>query len=104
MRGEVDMLAVPTFERSVREALDRGHRGLVVDLSEVTFLDSSLLSALIGALRRTRRRGAGLAVVCPRPSIRRIFELTGLDRVLRLTRDRAEALVLLGRPAPAPAG
>ena len=61
---------------------------LVIDLAAVTFLDSSVLGALVGALRRLRERGGTLRIVRPANAAARIFELTGLDAVLDLYADR----------------
>ena len=65
-------------------AIDGGASGLVVDLSDATFVDSMTLGVLLGAVKRLRPRGGKVAVVCLSPHIRRIFEITLLDRVFAL--------------------
>ena len=67
-------------------------KNVVVDLSECEFLDSMGLGVLLGAKKRMARDGRELHVVVKSPDIRRIFEITMLDRVLDLHTTRAEAL------------
>lgn len=92
--GELDAHTAPGLRAVIQEQLaDPEMQYLVVDLSRTTFLDSSVLGVLIGALKRLRGRGGRLVVVQPPLAIRRIFEITALDRVLELrdTRDDAVA-------------
>ena len=74
------------------DAVDRGAVSLVVDLSEATFIDSMTLGVLLGAVKRLRPVGGTVSVVCTDPHIRRIFEITLLDRVFTLHSDRAAAV------------
>ena len=61
-----------------------GCRLLILDISELDFVDSFGLGAVVGALKRLRQRGGELALVCPSPRIRRVFEICDLDRILAL--------------------
>jgi anti-sigma B factor antagonist len=91
--GEVDAHTAPDLRRCLQETLeDAGVSRLVIDLSATTFLDSSALGVLVGALKLMRSRGGRLDVVMPAPALRRIFEITALDRVLPLHETRALAL------------
>ena len=63
---------------------------VVVDLSDTTFIDSMTLGVLLGAVKRLRPRG-GQLVVCSDPNIRKIFEITLLDRVFALYSSREAA-------------
>jgi anti-sigma B factor antagonist len=73
----------------------------VVDLSGVTFMDSTGLSVLVGALKRLRLMDGRLTVVAPDDDLRRIFEVTGLDRSFTLCRRREDALEVLAGIRPA---
>jgi anti-sigma B factor antagonist len=84
--GELDAYTAPELrERLHGLAADPSVELLVVDLRRVTFLDSSALGVLVGALRRMRERDRELRLVEPRPTVRRIFELTLLDRAFTLS-------------------
>lgn len=85
LQGEIDAYASPALRRDLRDLIDDvGVSIVVIDLSAVTFLDSSALGTLVGVLRRLRERDGGLRIVEPRTAAARIFALTGLDAVLEL--------------------
>jgi anti-sigma B factor antagonist len=75
--------------------MDEGVSHLVLDLSRTTFVDSMTLGVLLGCVKRLRAVDGSVEIVVPRADIRRIFEITMLDRVfdLRATREQ----VLAGR-------
>jgi anti-sigma B factor antagonist len=81
--GELDVGNAPQLREAVSAALD-AHTTLVVDLTAVTFMDSVSLGVLIGAYNRAREGGGALAVVCTDDRVRRIFRITGLDKVFTL--------------------
>lgn len=97
VRGQADLHTAPELRAAITAALDRGASGLVIDLSDATFVDSMTLGVLLGAVKRLRPRGGKVAVVCVSPHIRRIFEITLLDRVFALheTLDAARAAATL---------
>ena len=93
LHGEIDAFTAPSLRLDLRRLIEEtGASTIVVDLTTVTFLDSSALGALVGALRRLRERDGSLLVVVPRSPAARIFEHTGLDAVLDLYPDREAAL------------
>lgn len=81
LEGELDAFVAPQLREQLGSAIeDAAQDGmLVVDLARVTFLDSTILGALVGALRRMREAGGELKLVYPPHPASRIFELTGLD-------------------------
>lgn len=90
--GEADLHVAPDLRDRITAAIADGADELVLDLSETTFVDSMTLGVLLGALKRLRARGGQLRLVVARPDVRRIFEITLLDRVFPIHEDRAEAL------------
>jgi anti-sigma B factor antagonist len=84
LRGEVDAHDAPDLRLSLSELVNGGTSDdrLVVDLVEVSFLDSTVLGVLVGAVRRAREAGGELQVVLPSGPARRIFEVTGVDAAL----------------------
>lgn len=91
LAGEFDMYTAPEFRHDLHACIDRGALEVIVDLSEATFIDSMSLGVLLGGMKSLRERGGEISVVCS-DSIRRIFEITGLDRVLTIA-DVAAAVV-----------
>lgn len=89
--GDLDMASAPALRQLVLQQLSQGIRCVAVDLTAADFVDSSGLGVLVAALKRVRTHDGELAVVCPDPRLRRIFELTELVAVLGL-RDAVEDL------------
>ena len=92
LAGDFDLHAGAEFERRVLEALGRGATELLIDLSEVSFIDSTT----IGILMRTRKRlapvGGRVLVVTSDRNILRLFEITALDRMFEIYPRRTDAL------------
>jgi anti-sigma B factor antagonist len=90
--GDIDAYTAPQLRTQLHDATSSGARVVVVDLREVTFIDSAGLGALVGAHRRMLEADGRLRVVRPPALVARAFELTGLDGVLELY-DDADAAV-----------
>ena len=97
VHGDADLHAAPELRDRLNAAVDAGDSGIVVDLTQTSFLDSTALGVLLGAVKRLRggRRRPELQLVVSRPEIRRIFEITLLDQVMPLTETRADAVAVV---------
>lgn len=100
--GELDAYTVPSF----REALAgrTGTTRLLIDLSDVPFMDSAGLGALIGGIRRIREAGGEVTVACSRPALTRLLHTTGFDRIVVVADTPEAALSALlagGEASPA---
>jgi anti-sigma B factor antagonist len=84
LAGEFDMYTAPEFRHDLHACIEHGATEVIVDLCGATFIDSTFLGVLLGGMRSLRERGGEISVVCP-DSIRKIFGITGLDRVLTIT-------------------
>lgn len=94
--GEIDIASSSEFEDGLTDVIrGRDTHALVVDLSDVTFMDSNGLSALVRVLERQQRAGGALAVVTRDERIKTLFEISRLDRLLRLYPTRAEAVAAM---------
>jgi anti-sigma B factor antagonist len=94
-RGEIDLFTAPDLKQVLTDAIEGGEHRVVIDLSEVSFLDSTALGVLIGAVKRLRSRGGALAIVNTEPSIAKTFEITGLDQIFTILPSREKALEAL---------
>ena len=93
LRGEVDLDTAPQLTATLDAAIRESRGAFVVDLCDVTFLDSSGVSVLVRARALLGREERALLIICPPGPARRIFELAGIDDLLELreTRDQAAA-------------
>ena len=92
LEGEVDIYSSPQFREALSQGIGEGATRVVVDLAKVTFIDSTALGVVVGGVKSLRARGGSLDIVCRDDNIRRIFEITGLDRILGMYRSLDEAL------------
>ena len=90
--GEVDVATAPRLREQLVRLITDGQHRIVLDLDEVDLLDSTGLGVLVGVLKRARTVGGDLRLVCNRPAIRRVFEITALDRTMPLS-ESAEAAI-----------
>jgi anti-sigma B factor antagonist len=94
--GEVDYEVSPQLRQRIVHAIRAGRRRLVLDLSDVTFIDSTAIGVLAGAVQKLDEAGGGsLAVVCTHEKVLQIFRITALDSMVALHRSREEALSAL---------
>jgi anti-sigma B factor antagonist len=81
--GRLNMVSAPQLKAAVTAAVQAGRTRVVVDLTAVTFLDSSGLGALIAGLKAAREAGGDLRMTGANEQVRTVLRLTNLDRVLR---------------------
>jgi anti-sigma B factor antagonist len=96
LRGEVDIYTAPRLKEQLVKVLDEGATGIVVDLSDVTFIDSTALGVLIGGVRRLHEADGHMALVVATRPVERVLTLTGLDRVFTIHATRDAAVAALG--------
>ena len=82
--GELDISTAGELQHALEELLGAGTERVEVDLSGVVFMDSSALSALVGAHERATKHNQRLALVRPSPACAKVLGITGLDRVFGL--------------------
>jgi anti-sigma B factor antagonist len=82
LQGELDMASAPGLGGALDTALDAKPSVLVLDLTELTFLDSTGIRVLITACRRAGAEGASFILRSPRRSVLKALRLTGVDRLL----------------------
>jgi anti-sigma B factor antagonist len=93
LRGELDVATVPAFREALNPlAEDETVQCIVVDLVEVTFIDSTGLMTLLNALRRVVRREGRLVIACNNPTVLRLFEATRTDATFEIVPTREQAL------------
>jgi anti-sigma B factor antagonist len=90
--GDVDLYSAPELRERLFELSEEDVSRIVLDLSRATFLDSMALGVLLGAKKRLVATGGDLELVVATPDVRRIFEITMLNRIFVVHESREEAL------------
>ncbi|GAA4182680.1 anti-sigma factor antagonist BldG [Streptosporangium oxazolinicum] len=92
--GEIDLYTAPRLQAEFTRLLGQSQTMLVVlDMSAVEFCDSTGMNVLLSALKRLRERGGTLEVAAPRPAVRKILQVTGLDSVFVVHETMPEKLL-----------
>ena len=80
--GDLDVFTARGLRTALEEVIWRSDRSVVVDLTDTDSIDTHSLAALLNAARRLSRKKRAFTVLCPRPSVRRAFDVTGVSRQL----------------------
>jgi anti-anti-sigma factor len=94
LEGEHELFNAPKLRRQLEGLIGEG-LGVVIDLTQATFLDSSVVAVLLRARERAEAAGVPLSIVLDDSTgepVRRMFEITGLASILHVVGSRAEAL------------
>jgi len=85
VRGEVDVATSPRLRNELVALMDQDARSIVLDLGGMTFIDSSGLGVLVGALKRLREHeGESIVLRGMQDPVRRVFEITGLTELFTI--------------------
>jgi len=91
INGEFDLAAEPQFVAAAKESLASGCSDYIVDLDGVTYLDGRALAALMSFFKSVSAAGGSVRIVTSNAFHRRLFSITGIDRVITLFGSRAQA-------------
>lgn len=91
LEGEIDLHQSPQVKEKLHPVIDAKLPRVLVDLSGVSYIDSSGLALLIEAMQRVQAYGGKFALCGLRPTVQTIFEIAKLDQVFSIYLDRAAA-------------
>jgi anti-sigma B factor antagonist len=97
LAGEFDAYMAPRLEEQLLAAIDSGRTEVVIDVTQVTFVDVSTLNCIVRALKRAYQRNGHVVLAGNQRVVLRAIDLAGLRHALRVYSDRAEALAALRR-------
>ena len=97
--GELDQSTAPELRAALSGAFDQSPGGVLVDLSDCAFIDSTGLSLLVETKRHLAEDSRPFGVCCPDADVRRLLELTGIDQAVGLFDTRDEAVAALAAAA-----
>ncbi len=81
LSGEVDAYTSARFREIMLDIIDSDGANLVINMTDVEYIDSSGLGALVGGLKRVSERDGKIVIVCDKPQVKKVFEITGLEKV-----------------------
>ena len=99
LSGELDADTAGRLRTLLAEQLRAGASPVVLDLCELSFIDSAGLAALISASKGARRAGVELVLTGPVPAVRKVMKLTGVDVLLTTVGTVDQALARLAAPS-----
>ena len=91
LTGDIDLEHAPQVRKTLLGAVEEGV-WVLVDMAEVTYIDSSGIACLIEALQQARKSGSDLALVAVNPQALRVLELARLDTVFAIFTDLGHAV------------
>jgi len=95
VKGEMDLATADELRRAIDKKMEGENRHLLLNLSHVSFIDSSGVGVILGRYRSIARRGGRMAIVQPQPQVKRVLEIAGLSRLVCFCCSEREALYLL---------
>jgi anti-sigma B factor antagonist len=87
--GEIDLYTAPRLHSELAAAIASAAPAsrVIIDLSGVEFCDSTGMNVLLSCLRQVQERGGELELAAPRPAVRKILQVTGLDSVFTIVNE-----------------
>ncbi len=84
VKGDVDLYSSPSLREAVLKAVSRTEHAVVINLAQVTYMDSSGVATLVEGLRATRERGMRFSLVSPSQSVLKVLQLARLDTIFAI--------------------
>lgn len=103
--GEIDIYTTPQFKEAVSAAIDEGKPGIIINMSQVTYMDSSGFGTLLSATKRLRPVSGALFLSGCNEAISRMLQITRLNTIFGIydTEDDAVAAAQAAAKQPSPA-
>lgn len=90
--GEIDLYNAPEIKDTIKQQMDGGHKKIIINLENVSYIDSSGIGALISSLSNLKKIGGGLKIIHVYDSVRKVFELTKLTSFFDIYDSEDEAI------------
>ena len=90
--GEVDAYTAGRFREIMLSVIEEGHKDVIVSMQKVEYIDSSGLGALVGGLKRVSEKNGKIVIVCDNQQVKKVFEITGLEKVFQIFAEEHEAI------------
>jgi anti-sigma B factor antagonist len=84
IEGEIDVYTSPKVKEALNDLIQKGNYNIIVNLEGVSYIDSTGLGVLIGALKRVKENNGDIKLVCTNLQIKKIFDITGLIKIFEI--------------------
>lgn len=95
LNGEIDVYTSPKLKEKIVELIEEGKNSLIINLQDVSYIDSTGLGVLVGALRRCKEKEGEVYLIYSSPRLKRIFEITGLNNSFKIAKSEEELSSIL---------
>lgn len=84
VRGEIDIYSIEKFRDTIEEKIKTQASEIILDCSELSYMDSTGMGVLIELRNKTKELGQKIIMMNPRPNIRKLLALTGVDKIIEI--------------------
>lgn len=84
VRGEIDIYNARHFKEKLYNIVEKSERDIIVDLGELNYIDSTGLGIFVGALKKARLNGRNICIENTKDNIKKLFTITGLDKLFMI--------------------
>ena len=84
IRGEIDIYSIEKFRDTIEEKIKTQASEIILDCSELSYMDSTGKGVLIELRNKTKELGQKIIMMNPRPNIRKLLALTGVDKIIEI--------------------
>ncbi len=84
IKGEIDIYSIEKFRETIEEKIKTQVPEIVLDCSELSYMDSTGMGVLIEMRNKTKEMGQKIIMMNPRPNIKKLLALTGVDKIIEI--------------------
>lgn len=88
LKGEIDIYSAPDFKDNLFQAIGDCREDIILDCSELSYIDSMGLGIMVAALKHVRQNDRNVRIRSPKANVKKLFKITGLDKVFILEESR----------------
>ncbi|URN85324.1 STAS domain-containing protein [Acetobacterium wieringae] len=84
IKGEIDIYSIEKFREIIEEKIRTQAPEIILDCSELSYMDSTGMGVLIELRNKTKEMGQKIIMINPRPNIKKLLSLTGVDKIIEI--------------------
>ncbi|SHH30293.1 STAS domain-containing protein [Tepidibacter thalassicus] len=84
LKGEIDIYTANELKKVLIEVVSINPQDIILNASELEYIDSTGLGVLIGVLKRLRQQGKDIHIIEAKKNVKKLFNITGLDKIFKV--------------------